>query len=468
MASVASAEEKQDTKADELAEAEAAEAAAEPPKKFDLLLSTVRAELESMEEPPPQLVPDDWFEYKVKGQFIELAAPASLSIEASFMQAIPTGTRHILLVPWLGVSGGSERITQLLIKALHETYGHRGVCVVAPDLQYNLDKSDRTQHAVPVAAINDVAPDCDLDGRIEILDRMMKEVIPDTVHNLNSDTGWFMFMERGPWHAQNAALFGNIYSDILYGDRFRLGAFWQYLPRCVEFMQGIIADNGAVVRSAVDTFSLPSSLQKKFFLLRTPVLGLPGAGGGFVNHPYRANAKRGTLWMSRVAREKRIDILAQVAARMPDHPFAMYGAIFAAAAKPDLDWLPSTPNVDFRGRYGAIFDLPLQEFSSYMFTSAAEGMPIALLEAAMLGLPLIAPRIGGIPELVDHETGWLVAGPDDVDGYVNAIEEADRDRGEAARRVAAAQARLSAEYSWEAFHRTLAQVPNYLSAELRS
>lgn len=466
-ASKASPAGSQDAKVDAPLQVKLAENAAAPPKRIDLLLPPIRAELECMAEPPPQLVPDDWFEYKVKRQFIELAAPQSLSVEASFMGAIPSGTRHILLVPWLGISGGSERITHLLIKALHQIYGGRGVCVVAPDLQFNLDKSDRTQHAVPVAAINDVAPDCDQDARVEILDRMMKEVMPDTVHNLNSDAGWLMFMERGAWHAQNAALFGNIYSNILYGDRFRLGAFW-HLPRCVEFMQGIIADNGAVVRSAMDTFSFPASLHEKFFLLRTPVLGSSGEGGGFVNYPYRANARRGTLWMSRIAREKRIDVLAQVAARMPDHPFTMYGAIFAASAKPNLDWLSSTPNVEFRGRYDTIFDLPLCEFSSYMFTSAAEGMPIALLEAAMLGLPLIAPRVGGIPELVDHETGWLVEGPDDVDGYVKAIKEADQNRDEAARRVAAAQARLSAEYSWAAFHRTLAQMPNYLSAKLRS
>jgi glycosyltransferase involved in cell wall biosynthesis len=443
-------------------------AAPKPEETLARLLPSIRAELEGMEEPPAQLIPDDWFEYKIKTQVLDLAAPATLSIEARFLQAIPPGTRHVLLVPWLGVSGGSERVTQLLIRALNERYGHLGLCAIAPDLNFKLDKSDRTTHGVPVVAINDAAPDCDLDGRIELLDRMMKEVMPETVHNLNSDSGWFMFMERGAWHARNAALFGNIYSDILYGDRFRLGAFWQYLPRCIEFMQGIIADNGAVVQRAIEAFSLPAALHKKFHLLRTPVLDVPGADGRFVNHPYRADAKRGTLWMSRVAREKRIDILAKVAARMPDHPFAMYGSIFAGAAKPDLDWLPKTPNVDFRGRYGAIFDLPLHEVSSYMFTSAAEGMPIALLEAAMLGLPLVAPRVGGIPELVDHETGWLVDGPNDVDGYVAAIAEADRDRAEAARRVAAAQARLTAEYSWAAFHRTLEQMPNYLSSSLLS
>lgn len=439
-----------------------------PEAVLERLRPLIHAELEGLEEPPAQLIPDEWFDYKLKNQVLPLAAPATLSIEARFLQAIPAGTRHILLVPWLGVSGGSERVTKLLITALNERYGHRGLCAIAPDLNFKLDKSDPNSHGVPVAAINHAAPDCDLDGRIELLDRMMKEVMPETVHNLNSDSGWFMFMERGPWHARNAALFGNIYSDILYSDRFRLGAFWQYLPRCIDFMQGIIADNGAVVERAMEVFSLPEALRKKFYLLRTPVLDVPGDDGRFANHPYRADARRGTLWMSRVAREKRIDILGEVAGRMPDHPFAMYGSIFAGAAPPDLSWLERTPNVDFRGRYGALFDLPLHEFSSYMFTSSAEGMPIALLEAAMLGLPLVAPKLGGIPEMVDEETGWLVAGPDDVEGYVAALTEADQDRALAARRVAAAQARLTAEYSWSAFHRTLESMPHYLARSLES
>lgn len=450
------------------ATAEAAASAPAPGEVFERLLPTILAEMEKLEEAPAQLMPDEGFKYKVSALVLPLAAPATLSVEARFVQAIPKGTRHVLLVPWLGISGGSERVTQLLIRALNERYGHRGLCAIAPDLNFNLDKSDRTTHGLPVVPINDAAPDCDLDGRIELLDRMMKEVMPETVHNLNSDAGWYMFVERGAWHARNAALFGNIYSDILYDGRYRLGTFWQYLPRCMDFMHGIIADNGAVVRRAIEAFGLPAALHEKFHLLRTPVLDVPGTDGRFVNHPYRADAQRGTLWMSRIAREKRIDILAKVAADMPDHPFAMYGSIFEASAKPDLDWLKTTPNVDFRGRYGALFDLPLHEFSSYMFTTAAEGMPIALLEAAMLGLPLIAPRVGGIPELVDQETGWLVDAPDDVDGYVAAIAEADRDRAEAGRRVAAVQARLTAEYSWAAFHRTLEQMPNYLSSSLLS
>ena len=41
----------------------------------------------------------------------------------------------------------------------------------------------------------------------------------------------------------------------------------------------------------------------------------------------------------------------------------------------------------------------------------------------MLGLPMVAPNIGGIGEFIDETTGWLVPGADSVDDYVSALNE---------------------------------------------
>jgi glycosyltransferase involved in cell wall biosynthesis len=51
----------------------------------------------------------------------------------------------------------------------------------------------------------------------------------------------------------------------------------------------------------------------------------------------------------------------------------------------------------------------------YAMSSRREEMPVAVLEAMAAGLPIVGPRVGGMPELVvDDLNGWLV-GAGDVD-----------------------------------------------------
>lgn len=57
----------------------------------------------------------------------------------------------------------------------------------------------------------------------------------------------------------------------------------------------------------------------------------------------------------------------------------------------------------------------------FVLPSFAEGIPVALMEAMAIGLPVITTYVGGITELViDQQTG-LVVYPSDVNGLANAI-----------------------------------------------
>ncbi len=52
-----------------------------------------------------------------------------------------------------------------------------------------------------------------------------------------------------------------------------------------------------------------------------------------------------------------------------------------------------------------------------------DGLPVALVEAMAAGVPVVATKVSGIPELVDETTGWL-APPDDPAGLAEAIADA--------------------------------------------
>ena len=75
--------------------------------------------------------------------------------------------------------------------------------------------------------------------------------------------------------------------------------------------------------------------------------------------------------------------------------------------------------------------------------SLSEGLPVVAMEALALGRPVIATRVGGVPELVETgTTGWLVD-PGSVEALVGAMREvADTDDAELLQRAARGAARV--------------------------
>jgi L-malate glycosyltransferase len=54
--------------------------------------------------------------------------------------------------------------------------------------------------------------------------------------------------------------------------------------------------------------------------------------------------------------------------------------------------------------------------------SVSESLPNVILEAMAAGIPVVATRVGGIPEVVEHERTGLLVPPEDEDQLVEAIE----------------------------------------------
>jgi len=65
------------------------------------------------------------------------------------------------------------------------------------------------------------------------------------------------------------------------------------------------------------------------------------------------------------------------------------------------------------------------------------------------GLPSIVSGVGGLPEMIEHETNGLVVAPEDPDALANAIDEFYRDSRKERLTEGAKESR--AQYSWEAF-----------------
>jgi glycosyltransferase involved in cell wall biosynthesis len=74
---------------------------------------------------------------------------------------------------------------------------------------------------------------------------------------------------------------------------------------------------------------------------------------------------------------------------------------------------------------GARQDVPafMNAADAYVMSSAWEGMPNVILEAAASGLPIVATAVGGIPELVLNQRSGILVPPSDPDALFRAMLE---------------------------------------------
>jgi len=74
---------------------------------------------------------------------------------------------------------------------------------------------------------------------------------------------------------------------------------------------------------------------------------------------------------------------------------------------------------------GFIKDAPrlLPAFDMFVFPSIKEGLPFALLEAGLAGVPIVATTVGGIPEMIEDKKEGLLVPPKDPRALAASIRD---------------------------------------------
>jgi N-acetyl-alpha-D-glucosaminyl L-malate synthase BshA len=126
---------------------------------------------------------------------------------------------------------------------------------------------------------------------------------------------------------------------------------------------------------------------------------------------------------------KRIDLLLETVARLrPRSAFKLLvlaGGSFAPFEK-DVKLLGLEDRIIVRENVSDIEDF-LQVADVGLFTSEVESFCLSILEGMCFACPSVARRVGGIPEVVEHNQSGILVSPEDTDGLVEAVQMLVRD-----------------------------------------
>jgi glycosyltransferase involved in cell wall biosynthesis len=150
------------------------------------------------------------------------------------------------------------------------------------------------------------------------------------------------------------------------------------------------------------------------------------------------------LYVGRLSREKGLVTLLEAASRRPQLELRIAGQ---GELGPQLQALARERSVraQFLGHVQgeALAALYAKARALVVPSEWYENCPMVVLEAASFGLPVLASRIGGLPELVrDGEHGWLVPAGD-VEAWAQALAAAWTDGDECRRRGDALRAHVA-------------------------
>src|SRR5438094_232785 len=253
------------------------------------------------------------------------------------------------------------------------------------------------------------------------------------------------------WAAQRAApaalvttVYGVEVRWVKHGLRFLKG-FLAWAARRSDRVVAISADTARELREIVDvpievipyTTSLPD----------TAAVALPQPTHGPV------------LFVGRLVERKGVAHLIDAVARLGDDRPSLEiigDGPERAALEARVNALGIADRVVFRGQVtteelrrsyarAAVFVLP----SVLDARGDTEGLGVVLLEAMNYGTPVVASRVGGIPDIVEDGVSGLLVPPGDADALAAAVRRLRDDPALARRLGEAGRRRLQEEFSWD-------------------
>lgn len=375
---------------------------------------------------------------------------------------------HLIALPFLA-RGGAEATAHHFSRAAIEACCGSVLIVATENYLVNAARFAAPEQVLELDLL-EYFPGADLDEREALLLGLLRIAGPEVFHIINSGVGWNLLINAPDRVRRVARTFASIFAfqfDPKSGQK--IGYAADFLSAAMPHLDGLFSDNHRFLRDARREYGLDDA-STRMHVAYNPVQdarcgALESSRARIASIAERIGRapRLQVLWAGRLDAEKRIDLLPAIARLCPQVDFHIHGSRVVDEKPKKLNL--RLPNVHLHGAYqNAREVLAQRDAHVFMFTSRWEGLPNVLLEFGALGIPIIAPTVGGVGELIDATTGYPLGEQPTAEDYVRVLELLVEDLDGARARAALLLDRIEQRHSLDAFKATLRSIPGYLPA----
>lgn len=359
---------------------------------------------------------------------------------------------HCFAIPWLK-RGGADFVSLCHIEFAAKQPGSKVLVVLTEP--GDSPWLDRIPDGVDVIDASKAVSEISHNELLQVLARVFVQIDIKVLHIINSRHVWEVVCKYGLAITQKTRIFASIYCDDIDGFGQPVGFGRMYLGQCYKHLQAVFSDNSAYPALLSRTYGYQSSL---FVILRSPI-NLP-----VIKFPERKPLGRRVLWAGRLDRQKRPDLLLEIAQLMPDVEFHVFGDAVLESSHSVVASLGKTRNVKMMGAFDGAETLPFSEFPVFLYTSQWDGTPTIVLAAAYAGIPIVASAVGGVGDVVRASSGYPVPNVESVSDYVRHIYSVLDDPRDAQERALRAREYVLIHHSLHAFEAVLKATAGYVDS----
>jgi len=377
-----------------------------------------------------------------------------------------------IALPFLA-TGGAEWAALNLCRAVRQLRPEQSVVLLVTDKNLVSDHMVVPPGVLLVVFNNYLAEPLTYERKQALLRNLLKAGQPHAFHNINSEVAWHLILAEGEHLKRYTHLYASIFAFQFASDsRTKIGYAANFLQKSMPHLKGLLSDNQRLLADAAREYTLSEAETQRMTVLYQPCRLLseerPEAGlQRLLDRQKRSepgvndqqSRRPQVLWAGRLDAEKRVDLFLEVVRRCEFADFRIFGQAVLAAS----DGLPKLPNLSYEGPFTSPLEwLGRYDFDAFVFTSRWEGMPNILLEVGALGIPVIAPTVGGVVELINETTGYPLPEQPTAAEYEQALLEATSCPAQALERARKLHDLIQQRHSWFSFLAGVESLPDYL------